>query len=169
MENFLHSLCSSMLIVISISGGCCTAYNYGYGNNVCRGGRYPVRWNPCIYLCINNNVGRYRNYPDGTQCFFIVNRRTVSGRCFEGQCYRGATRPPPKKHCNHPYKGKGYAPNCQYPCPDDKRRTGSYPSGTPCIKVNSDGKREGAPGVCRNGDCITFELLGNTFATWKAT
>uniref|UniRef100_A0A224YB76 Basic tail secreted protein n=1 Tax=Rhipicephalus zambeziensis TaxID=60191 RepID=A0A224YB76_9ACAR len=157
MGKLLHCLSSTLLIFISIYGATCTAYNYGYVNNPCRRGRYTTTWNSCKYYCVYNDRPYYFDYPNGTQCVISYHRRTLYGRCYGGRCIIGATRSPRPSHCDPP-KHKGYAQGCQFPCPGT-RRVGSYPEGTPCIRVNSRGKREGKAGICISGDCIQYDHL----------
>ncbi|XP_075727787.1 uncharacterized protein LOC142768985 isoform X2 [Rhipicephalus microplus] len=149
--------------VFSINGVSCVQDNYGYTNKVCIRGRYPVSRNPCMFLCRTMTASYYFYYPDGTQCVFS-HRPFVLGRCWSGVCRKGASRPPRPSHCKPP-NHKGYARGCQFPCRDGTRRVGAYPDETTCINVNSNDKREGVAGVCRNGECVEYYLLDKPEAT----
>ncbi|XP_072141226.1 uncharacterized protein [Dermacentor andersoni] len=105
----------------------------------------------CLYLCLNYQ-GRlqYGNHKDGMPCKLSwVNNRI--GRCQDGVC-REALYPGPVS-CDGKYRGRGYATECTFECPNDySGQRMAYEDGTPCLTLNG-GKPYGGAGICKKGIC----------------
>ncbi|XP_065280357.2 uncharacterized protein [Dermacentor albipictus] len=155
MPMLLHCL---ILYIIPISTLSWAQYHsQGDRPTICRR-RYTVTWNTCYYKCITDTHNYYQKYPDGTQCVFS-RQPVILGRCLHGHCRKGASRPTRPSYCPPPQQAGGYVTGCQYPCSGHPRKMGAHPSGTPCIQLNRGGRLQGKAGICKNGECVAYDLL----------
>ncbi|XP_037525051.1 uncharacterized protein LOC119402042 [Rhipicephalus sanguineus] len=105
----------------------------------------------CYYI---RRVGwqlQYAYYPDGTPCLYRIWPRKV-GYCLHGRCT--AQVAPIEVPCDGVYRSPGYATSCTYTCTQGYRSFNMpYHNGTPCLNINSYGRRVGAAGLCSQGIC----------------